>query len=114
VYEDLVQNLKNHPLVLRLAEANHGRDGGGEPGRREPQVVSAYILIQAEVGKAARVAKDVAGIKGVGLAEAVAGPYDVIARADVSSLDMLARLVVRQIQDVEGVTRTLTCPVVRL
>jgi len=77
-------------------------------------VVSAYILIQTEVGQADSVAKDVAGIKGVGLAEAVAGPYDVIARADASSLDMLARLVVRQIQDVEGITRTLTCPVVRL
>lgn len=77
-------------------------------------MVSAYILIQVEVGQSARVAKNVAGIKGVALAEAVAGPYDVIARADASSLDMLARLVVREIQDVEGVTRTLTCSVVRL
>jgi DNA-binding Lrp family transcriptional regulator len=77
-------------------------------------VVSAYILIQAEVGRTARVARDVAGIKGVGLAEAVAGPYDVIARADASSLEMLARLVVRKIQDVEGVTRTLTCSVMHL
>jgi DNA-binding Lrp family transcriptional regulator len=77
-------------------------------------VVSAYILIQTEVGRAPSVAKDVAGIKGVGLAETVAGPYDVIARADASTLDMLARLVVRQVQDVAGVTRTLTCPVVRL
>lgn len=77
-------------------------------------MVSAYILIQVEVGHSALVTKDVAGIKGVGLAEAVAGPYDVIARADASSLDMLAKLVVREIQDVEGVTRTLTCPVVRL
>lgn len=99
---------------MRLAEANDRRDGGGGPGRREPHVVSAYILIQVEVGQSASVAKGVAGIKGVGLAEAVAGPYDVIARADASSLDMLARLVVRDIQDVEGVTRTLTCPVVRL
>lgn len=38
-------------------------DGSGGPGRREPQVVSAYILIQAEVGQAARVAKQVGGIK---------------------------------------------------
>ncbi len=99
---------------MPLAEANHGGDGSGGPGRREPQVVSAYILIQAEVGQAARVAKEVGGIKGVGSADAVAGPYDVIARADASSIDALAKLVVRKIQDVEGVTRTLTCPVVRL
>jgi DNA-binding Lrp family transcriptional regulator len=77
-------------------------------------VVSAYILIQAEVGQSARVAKEVGGIKGVGAADAVAGPYDVIARADATSLDALAKLVVRNIQDVEAITRTLTCPVVRL
>lgn len=46
-------------------------------------MVSAYILIQVEVGHSALVAKDVAGIKGVGLAEAVAGPYDVIARGPI-------------------------------
>jgi DNA-binding Lrp family transcriptional regulator len=80
----------------------------------EPQVVSAYILLQAEVGQAARVAQEVGGIKGVGSADAVAGPYDVIARADAASLDALAKLVVEQVQDVEAVTRTLTCPVVRL
>src|SRR5207245_8148007 len=79
-----------HPLVLRLGEASHGMDSSGGPGRLEPQVVSAYILTQTEVGQADSVAKDVAGIKGVGLAEAVAGPYDVIAQADASRLDMLA------------------------
>jgi hypothetical protein len=76
-------------------------------------VVSAYILIQVEVGQAASVAKDVCWDQAGGLAEAVAGPSDVIARADASSLDILARLVVRKIQDVEGVTRTLAfsrCP----
>src|SRR5712691_7986252 len=52
IYEDLVQNLENHPLVLRLAEANHRRDSSGGIGRLEQQVVSAYILIQTEVGQA--------------------------------------------------------------
>ncbi len=44
--------------------------------------VSAYILIQTEVGKAAQVAIEVGGIDGVVSAEDVTGPYDVIARAD--------------------------------
>jgi hypothetical protein len=43
-------------------------------------VVTAYILIQTEVGKAAKVAKDILDITGVLQAQAVAGPYDVIVR----------------------------------
>ena len=55
-----------------------------------------------------------AGIKGVTSAEAVTGPYDVIARAQARNLDELGKLVVRRVQDVPGITRTLTCPVVHL
>lgn len=76
--------------------------------------VNAYILIQTEVGKAAQVATDVAAIKGVLSAEDVTGPYDVIVRAEASSVDDLGKLVVAKIQAVDGITRTLTCPVVHL
>lgn len=81
---------------------------------KEAGVVNAYILIQTEVGKAAQVAKEVAAIKGVGSAEDVTGPYDVIVRAEARSVDDLGKLVVAKIQAVEGITRTLTCPVVHL
>jgi DNA-binding Lrp family transcriptional regulator len=77
-------------------------------------VVHAYILIQTEVGKAAAVAKAAAGIKGVLSAEDVTGPYDVIVRAEAKNVDDLGKLVVARIQGVEGITRTLTCPVVHL
>ncbi|MGH2718784.1 MAG: Lrp/AsnC family transcriptional regulator, partial [Actinomycetota bacterium] len=40
--------------------------------------VQAYILIQTEVGKAAQVSGEVAGIPGVISADDVTGPYDVI------------------------------------
>lgn len=76
--------------------------------------VEAYILIQTEVGKAGQVAKEVAAIKGVKSAEDVTGPYDVIVRAEAKSVDDLGKLVVAKIQAVEGITRTLTCPVVHL
>lgn len=76
-------------------------------------IVQAYILIQTEVGKAADVAKAVAEIKGVTLAEDVTGPYDVIVRAEGANVDELGQLVVSKIQSVPGITRTLTCPVVR-
>ena len=77
-------------------------------------MVQAYILIQTEVGKAAQVAKEVAVIKGVTQAEDVTGPYDVIVRAEARNVDDLGKLVVAKIQAVEGITRTLTCPVVHL
>ncbi|HJP66139.1 MAG TPA: Lrp/AsnC ligand binding domain-containing protein [Actinomycetota bacterium] len=71
-----------------------------------------YILIQTDVGKSSDVTAAVAGVKGVVHAEAVTGPYDVIARAEAKNLRDLSVLVVDRIQDVEGVSRTLTCPVV--
>jgi DNA-binding Lrp family transcriptional regulator len=45
---------------------------------------------------------------------AVAGPYDVIARAEARGMDDLGKLVVSQIQAVHGVTRTLTCAITHL
>jgi DNA-binding Lrp family transcriptional regulator len=77
-------------------------------------VVQAYILIQTEVGKAATVAEAIAGISGVTLAEDVTGPYDVIARVEASNVDDLGRLVIAKLQDVPGITRTLTCTVVHV
>lgn len=77
-------------------------------------MVHAYILIQTEVGKAAQVAEEVRGIGGVTDAEDVTGPYDVIVRAEAKNVDELGKLVVAKIQAIEGITRTLTCPVVHL
>jgi DNA-binding Lrp family transcriptional regulator len=76
--------------------------------------VQAYILIQTEVGKAAVVAQHIQDIAGVTTAEDVTGPYDVIVRAEAGSVDELGKLVVARVQSVEGITRTLTCPVVHL
>jgi DNA-binding Lrp family transcriptional regulator len=64
------------------------------PEERSP-VVHAYILIQTK-------------------AEDVTGPYDVIVRAEADTVDELGRLVVARVQSVDGITRTLTCPVVNL
>jgi DNA-binding Lrp family transcriptional regulator len=77
-------------------------------------VVVAYILIQTEVGKAAMVAEKIVEIEGVQQAEDVTGPYDVIVRAEARTIDELGKLVVARVQAVDGITRTLTCPVVHL
>jgi DNA-binding Lrp family transcriptional regulator len=76
--------------------------------------VSAYILIQTEVGKAAQVATSVRAIDGVVAADDVTGPYDVIIRAQAATMDDLGKMVVSRVQMIEGITRTLTCPVVNL
>ena len=77
-------------------------------------MVEAIVLIQAKVGESSAVASAVIELEGVSSAEVVSGPYDVIARAEAESIDALGRLVVSRIQAVEGVTRTLTCPVLTL
>ena len=76
--------------------------------------VSAYILIQTEVGKASSVVDSCRKLTGVVQADDVTGPYDVILKAEASSIDELGRMVVSQVQLVDGITRTLTCPVVHL
>lgn len=73
--------------------------------------VSAYVLIQTAVN-AAQVAEDIRSIPGVESADDVSGPYDVIVRATADDMDSLGQLVVGAIQGVEGITRTLTCPIV--
>ncbi len=77
-------------------------------------MVQAYILIQTGVGQAADVAGRIRDIPGVISAEDVTGPYDVVVRAEANSVDELGKLVVARVQGVEGITRTLTCPVVNL
>ncbi len=76
--------------------------------------VNAYVLIQTDVGRAADVTRQVREISGVVSAENVAGPYDVIALIEATSIDELGRLVVSQVQRIEGITHTVTCPVVNL
>ena len=76
--------------------------------------MQAYVLIQTEVGKAALVAEAVREIHGVDSADDVTGPYDVVVKATSEDVDSLGKLVVARIQSVDGITRTLTCPVVKL
>ena len=74
-------------------------------------MLSAYVLIQTEVGKVAHVAQALGDLDGVQVAEDITGPYDIIAKIQAPGLDQLGRLVVSRIQVVDGVTRTLTCTV---
>ena len=77
-------------------------------------MVNAYILIQTEVGKAGQVTEQIRVIDGVVAVDPVTGPYDVVARAEAVDLDQLAKATVMPMQELEGITRTLTCPVLAL
>ena len=77
-------------------------------------MVRAYVLIQTDSGKAADVANGIRAIDGVTSTEAVTGPYDVIVFVEAEDVDALGRLVVTAIQPVDGIVRTLTCPVINL
>lgn len=77
-------------------------------------MVQAYVLIQTEVGKAAQVADEVRNIAGVESADDVTGPYDVIVKVAADDVDALGKLVVARVQGIEGIVRTLTCPIVHL
>jgi DNA-binding Lrp family transcriptional regulator len=74
-------------------------------------MVEAFVLIQTEVGRAEVVAKQVAAITGVLSSEYVTGPYDVVARVSSENLTDLQSAVMSSVQAIEGITRTLTCPV---
>ncbi len=76
--------------------------------------VSAYVLMQIEMGMAGEVAHSIRAIDGVDSAEVATGPYDIIARATADTMDDLGRMVVGKIEMVDGITRTLTCPIINL
>ncbi|GGL86898.1 MULTISPECIES: Lrp/AsnC ligand binding domain-containing protein [Micromonospora] len=77
-------------------------------------MVQAYILIQTEVGRARDVAGLIADLPGVVRVDAVTGPYDVVVLTEANTVDELGKLIVSNVQLVPGITRTLTCSVVRL
>lgn len=77
-------------------------------------MVQAYILIQTEVGRSAEVVERVRDIQGVEKADDVTGPYDVIVQAEAEDINALGALVVARVQRLEGIARTLTCPIVNI
>jgi DNA-binding Lrp family transcriptional regulator len=80
----------------------------------EEMVTAAYVLIQTEIGKPPQVAAALRSIPGLGTVDLVTGPYDIILRVEAEDIDAVGKLVVGAVQGVEGVVRTLTCPVVHL
>jgi DNA-binding Lrp family transcriptional regulator len=77
-------------------------------------MVEAYVLVQSEAGQAGRVTEDLRKIPGVTSVETVTGPYDVVIRIEADDVDLLGKLVVGHLHNVDGIVRTLTCPIASL
>lgn len=75
--------------------------------------MEAFIFLQVQVGTDTSVARQVADLPGVSSVDVVTGPHDVVVRAEADSIDELGKRVLRPMQQIDGVTRTLTCPIMR-
>ena len=76
-------------------------------------MIEAYVLIQTEIGRPAKVAAEVKEIPGVARAVVVTGPYDVVALIEASDMNTLGKLAITGLR-VDGVVRTVTCSVLHL
>jgi DNA-binding Lrp family transcriptional regulator len=69
----------------------------------------AFILIEAEVGRANQVAASLRSIKGVKYADVITGIHDLIACVEADTMSGLAELVTGRVQGIRGVLKTITC-----
>jgi hypothetical protein len=73
--------------------------------------VTAYLLIQTDVGAVEEVLGAVSADPGVSWADPVTGPYDVVAAVSARAEEVVPRL--QQNLSGAGVIRTVTCPTPR-
>ncbi len=74
--------------------------------------MQAYILIEAQGGKAKKVYQKIEGLRGVKTAHVVTGPYDMIVLAEGKDISEIGDFVLSRIRQIDGVEKTLTCVVV--
>ncbi len=77
-------------------------------------MVDAYCLISTEPGMASDIFEEVEDLKGVVSVEAVTGSYDLVARIETESFELLTETVFSKIRGIDGVTSTSTLTVVDL
>jgi hypothetical protein len=76
-------------------------------------LIAACVLIQAEAGPAAIAAAALRDLPGVSDPPRLAGPCGVIARAQARDTGELAEPGASRVRAPGGVSRTMSCPVVR-
>ena len=69
----------------------------------------AFILIETQVGKVRDVITELRTYDDVQTADAITGPYDIIALIESEDMGAVADLVTGKVQGIRGVLRTITC-----
>ena len=75
-------------------------------------VTNAFVLIEVHRDEADEVKTGIRQIEGVRSADKVTPPYDLIAMIEGENLTSISELVTDKICHVEGITRTVICPVI--
>jgi DNA-binding Lrp family transcriptional regulator len=75
--------------------------------------MEAFILLQVHAGTDAKVARRLADLPGVLAVSVVTGPHDIVVRAEADSIDELSKRILRPMSEIDGISRTLTCPIMR-
>jgi len=76
---------------------------------RRIKMVRAFVLVNIEASKHYEAFNKIKEIEGVKEAHIVTGLHDVILLAESNSIKELGELIVKNIQSVPGVSRTVTC-----
>ena len=74
--------------------------------------MQAYILIEAQGGKAKKVFQKIESLRGVKATHVVTGPYDIIVLAEGKDISEIGEFVLSKIRSIDGVEKTLTCVIV--
>ncbi|MBC7130222.1 Lrp/AsnC ligand binding domain-containing protein [Candidatus Bathyarchaeota archaeon] len=69
--------------------------------------MDAYILVNTDPGKIWDVAEKALEIKGVKMAHAVTGEFDVVIHVEFAKTDALSKII-KQVQAIKGVRKTQT------
>lgn len=69
--------------------------------------MQAYVLVNTEPGKLWEIADEALKIKGIKMAHAVTGQFDVVAYAEFTKMDELGKII-EELQRLQGVRRTQT------
>ena len=68
--------------------------------------VKAYVLIETAVGRTRDVTNQLRSLAAVETVDMLTGPYDVVAVVNAPDLNTVVEVVTRQVQHIDGITRT--------
>ncbi|MGC8777177.1 MAG: Lrp/AsnC ligand binding domain-containing protein [Candidatus Caldatribacteriaceae bacterium] len=74
--------------------------------------VQAYILIQVQAGKAQNIKKELSQNPAFLRVDRIMGPFDLIVLVEAESNRDIGEVILKEIQSLSGVKRTLTCPII--